>query len=247
MLAAATAAGALNSVAGGGSFLTFPTLVWTGVEPIAANIASTVALWPGSVASAAGYRKELSFERRLVLWLGAISLAGGVAGALLLVRTPSETFRRVLPFLLLTATVVFTFGDSIQRKLTEVGQRAGFKLSEAIWPAVVAQVPISVYGGYFGGGIGLMMLAAFAALGMRDIHRMNGIKSVLAALMNGSAIATFVATGAVPWAPALLMAVGAIGGGYGGARLARRIDPRWVRRFVVAVGWALTGYFFLWV
>jgi uncharacterized membrane protein YfcA len=237
LCAAAFAAGALNAVAGGGSFFTFPALVFSGVPPIEANATSSGALWPASRASAVGYRRELPAVREQLVWLGVPSIAGGIGGALLLVRTPQRTFTLLLPFLLLLATLVFTFGESLRKRLQRdrpVPLAAG----------AVIQAVISIYGGYFGGGMGMMMLATFALLGMTDIHRMNGLKSLLAVFLNGAALVTFMLANRVVWLDAGVMAVASIAGGYGGAALARRVDARWVRWFVIAIGFALTAWFF---
>lgn len=238
MAVAAAAGGALNSFAGGGSFLTLPTLLLTGVGPIEANATSTVALWPGSAAAAVGYRRELPGEGAAWLWLGMPSLVGGVLGALLLVKTPPAVFLAVLPVLLLTATLVFTFGEAIQRRLP------GRTHAMGRLPTALAQLLVASYGGYFGGGMGLMLLAVLSLAGLSDIHRMNGVKSVLAVLINGVAVVTFVVAGKVAWDQAAVMIAAAMAGGFGGASWARRLDPRYMRRLVVAIGWVLTAYFF---
>lgn len=237
--ASAAVAGALNSVAGGGSFLTFPALLFSGMGAIQANATSTVALWPGTVASAVAYRRELFLERTLLLWLGLPSLLGGFAGAALLVWTPPEVFQKIIPFLLLLATLTFTFGERLKIHWgdTPSGRRA-------LWGALL-QMPIAVYGGYFGGGIGLMMLATFLLLGMTDIHRMNGLKTLLASAINAVAIGTFVLAGKVVWPEAVVMVLGASIGGYAGGSIARRLSAKTVRRWVVVYGWVLTGYFFV--
>lgn len=240
MIGAALLAGALNAVAGGGSFFTVPSLIVLGVSPVVANATSTVALWPGSLASAWGYRREVAAERKTALAFSLVGALGGLAGALLLVWTPADVFLRLLPFLLLAATLFFTFGPRIRQALGAHGGEAGTR-----GPALALQAAISVYGGYFGGGMGLMMLAAFALMGMTDIHRMNGLKSLLGALINGVAVGTFIVAGVVDWPVALPMVVGAIAGGYLGATLARRTPAVYVRRFVIAVGWAMTLWFFV--
>lgn len=238
LFSAAAAGGALNSVAGGGSFFTFPTLLFFGVPPVQANATSAVALWPGSVASVGAYRRELAASRRMLVPISVISLAGGLLGANFLLATPQATFRALVPWLLLVATVVFAFGHRAVARLR--GHRtlpAGVMLA--------FQFAVSIYGGFFGGGMGILMLAAFAAAGMTNIHEMNGLKNWLAVCINGIAVVTFVIAGAVYWPQAAVALTGAIVGGYGGASLARRIDPSRVRAFVIVVGAALTGYFFV--
>jgi hypothetical protein len=240
LVLAACGAGALNSIAGGGSFLSFPALVLTGVPPVLANATSTVALWPGSLASTLGYREELRAERERLVWLSAVSLGGGVAGALLLLLTPSKVFEGLVPFLLLAATLVFTFGDAVRARLPAASSSRG--AVTALWAL------IAVYGGYFGGGMGLLMLAALTLLGMSELHRMNALKSGLGVLVNGVAVAVFAVAGAVQWAQAGLMIAGSMVGGYAGARLARRVDPKRVRPVVVFLGWTLTvAFFYRWL
>ena len=232
--------GALNSVAGGGSFIGLPALLYAGIPPVAANATTTLALWPGAVSSAIAYRRDIRASLRTLLVLGAVSLIGGLLGALLLVRTSDTSFMRLLPWLMLVAASAFTFGN----RLTPGASAGAPRHVVAPW-AVLLQLVISVYGGYFGGGIGIMMLATLAMAGMTDIHEMNGLKSTLGATINGIALAEFVYNGSVHWKPGLVMVAGGIVGGYAGASLARRIERRHVRLFVIAVGWTMTVYFFL--
>jgi uncharacterized membrane protein YfcA len=234
---AAVAGGALNSVAGGGSFVAFPALLFAGVPPVPANATNTIALWPGSIASAVAYRRELGDVRRFLVPLGAAALAGGLAGSLLLLRTPESTFVMLIPWLLLFATVLFSFGGAIAKRLTH-GATAPLPL------AVAVQLLISVYGGYFGGGMGIMMLAVLTLLGMTHIHQMNALKNTLGTLINGVAVVAFVVAGAVRWAPGVVMIAGGITGGYTGAAIARRVSPRYVRWLVLVIAWTMTGYFF---
>jgi uncharacterized membrane protein YfcA len=236
----AFAGGALNSVAGGGSFLTFPTLLYAGVTPVAANATSALAMWPGSMASAVAYRRELAMGPRIVV-LCVASLVGGLAGAILLVRTSDTSFMRLLPWLMLLAAGTFTFGG----RLAPVQASAAASSNRTLWVLALLQFVISVYGGYFGGGMGIMMLAMFAIAGMTDIHEMNGLKVVLAAATNGVAIIAFAVSRQIAWAPGLLMVVGSIAGGYAGAAVARRIDRRAIRGLVMAIGWSMTVYFFV--
>src|SRR6266436_732472 len=246
LFVAAILGGTLNSVAGGGSFITFPALIFTGVAPITANATSTVAPWPGSVASIAAYRKELAAQnRRLLLILTGASVVGGVLGAVLLLHTPQTTFVHLIPYLLLLATLLFTFSGPITtwlRKYTMPKDKLSWL---SLGGLAFFQLLIAVYGGYFGGGIGILMLATLGLMGMENIHEMNAMKTLLQAAINGVAVITFIIAGAVVWPQAILMLVGAIVGGFGGAYYARRIEQRWVRLFVTLVGSSMTIYFFL--
>ena len=235
----AAVAGAVNSVAGGGSFLTLPTLLYVGITPVVANATSTLAMLPGSVASAVAYRRELQGRAGWLVPLGIVSLVGGLLGAVLLVRTSDTSFMRLLPWLMLIAAVTFTFGDRVRRTLSLDHLQGNLLLIAAV------QFVISIYGGYFGGGMGIMMLASFALGGMLDIHEMNGLKTFLGVAINLLALAEFIIKGIVAWGPGLIMIAGSIIGGYFGAVLARRIDPKWVRAFVIVSGWTMTGYFFI--
>lgn len=239
LIGAAFAAGAMNAVAGGGSFFTFPALLFAGVPAIRANATSATALWPASIASALAFREDVLQTRRELMLFGAVSLAGGLLGALLLLLTPEERFEGLVPWLLGAATLVFAFGPLITKALRARDMHAPLGL------IVVVQLAIAIYGGYFGGGMGIMMLAAFSALGMTNLHAMNGLKHILAVSLNGIAIVAFVVAGVIDWPLALMMSVGGIAGGWIGARASRRVDARYVRWFVVAVGAGLTTYFFV--
>ena len=240
---AAMLAGTMNSVAGGGSFISFPTLIFTGVLPIPANATSTVALWPGSVASVGAYGKKLPRGSRLLLPLTLVSIAGGLVGALILLRTPQQAFMQLVPYLFLVATLLFTFGKKISLKLSGLIKSSGPPSGMTVMGAALVQLLIAVYGGFFGGGIGILMLALLSMVRMEDIHSMNAVKSLLAAAINGSAVVTFVVAGAVLWPQAILMVGGAVLGGYGGARLAQKLNPKLVRGFVITVGFSMTAYF----
>jgi len=234
--------GALNAVAGGGSFVAFPALLFTGVPPIPANATNTIALWTAAAASGGAYRKKLDVPRRVMIPLLAASFVGGLAGAFLLLKTPAHTFMRVLPWLTLAATLLFAFGKKLS------GGRASVIEHEASTAALAAttlfQLCVAVYGGYFGGGMGIVMLAMLAALGMTDIHAMNALKSVLGFVINGVAVVTFILAGAVYWKPGSVMIIGAIAGGYLGAHYALKMPQTWIRMFVVLVGAGMSAYFF---
>lgn len=245
LLGAGILGGALNAVAGGGSFITLPTLIFTGVAAKLANATSTVALWPGSVASVAAYRKELAKQKPILLIvLGGTSLIGGVLGALLLLSTSQATFVQLLPYLLLVATLLFTFSAPITARL----HTRNIQKSKFSWPLLLGvallQLVIAIYGGYFGGGIGILMLASLGLMGMENIHEMNALKTLFTICINGVAVIIFIVAGIVLWPQAILMVVGSVIGGYGGAYYARKLDSRLVRGFVIVVGFGMTIYFF---
>jgi uncharacterized membrane protein YfcA len=237
LFVAAAAGGAINSVAGGGSFVAFPALLFAGVPAVPANATNTIALWPGTLASCFAYRTELAAVRRELVPLGIAGFVGGLGGALLLLHTSDHTFVLLIPWLLLFATALFTFGGAITRRLG-----GGAKTSLAV--AVTVQLFTSVYGGYFGGGLGIITLALLAVIGMTNIHEMNALKAALGTLVNGIAVVAFVLAGEVQWGPGAVMIVGGIVGGYAGAAAARRVEPKQVRRLVLVVAWAMTIYFF---
>lgn len=243
LFGAAFLGGAMNSVAGGGSFFSFPALLIAGYDPKIANQTNTLALWPGSAASVGAYRRELRAQSGLLKLLAAVSMIGGLVGALLLLITPSRVFESVLPWLMLGATLLFAFSPRINAAIRRMEEQRTERRDERP-RVVVLQTLISIYGGFFGGGIGILMLATLALMGLDNIHEMNALKTVLATLINGIAVLTFAFFGTIAWPAALLMAGGAIVGGYGGAALARRLNPRLVRVFVIVVGLALSGYLF---
>jgi uncharacterized membrane protein YfcA len=244
MLAALAAAlgGVINAIAGGGTLVTFPLIVALGVPPLTANITNTTALWPGALGSVWGYRRHFAPLRPLIPAYSVASLIGGAAGGWLLLATGSRRFGAIVPFLVLGATLLF-MGQGLLTRWLRTRERTSRPpaFPPARLPTLFAiQLAVAVYGGYFGAGIGIMMLAALGLLGLGDIHQMNALKIWGAFLANIVAAAFFAATGAVHWPLAGAMAVGGLVGGYGGARLAQRVGPAWVRRAVVAVG---TGAF----
>jgi uncharacterized membrane protein YfcA len=243
LFVSAALAGALNSVAGGGSFISFPALLFAGITPISANATSTVALWPGSAASVGAYRNQMPHSARLLVPLVLVSLAGGWLGAMILIHTPQGTFMRMVPWLLLGATLLFAFN---RRSSPERRPQRGWQPSlVALCGVLVLQFVVSVYGGFFGGGIGILMLGILNLLPVNDIHAMNGIKMLLAAAINGVAVVTFVVAHVVYWPAAFVMIIGAGLGGYAGAYYAMKLPPLLVRRFVIFVGFAMSAYF-LW-
>ena len=239
LVVASLLAGALNAVAGGGSFLTFPALVLAGVPPVIANATSTVALLPGTFTSAWAYRRDLGAARGQLPMTAfvVVSLIGGAAGSILLLLTPEQLFAAIVPWLLLFGTLVFALGRPLSawlRRRSRIG----------VPSLVIAQALIGIYGGYFGGGIGILMLAMLGLYGMTEIHAMNGVKTVLSGCMNIVAAAIFIAARAVWWREALIMLLAAIAGGWIGPALARRVPPAHLRLFVVATGVAMTAWFF---
>ena len=248
----------MNSVAGGGTLLTFPALLWVGMDAKAANVTSTIALWPGSLGGMLGFRRELLGSRRWMVLLAPPSIIGGLVGAVLLLKTPSRVFASIVPYLILFATILFASQEPLTRWLrredrdapgadTENPARAESldrteSLGRAWWIGVsMLQFLTAVYGGYFGAGIGIMMLAVLGLLGLTDIHQMNGLKNFFAVCINVIASVYFMLWGEVRWIAAIIMIAGAIAGGYGGAGLARKLGRRFVRRTVIVIGLIMTA------
>jgi len=241
---AAFLAGAINSVAGGGTLVSFPALIWLGLDSVTANATSTVAIWPGTVGSAWGYRHELRRAEARFLVLIVPSLVGGFTGAMLLRNTPTATFDRLVPYLILFATLLFAAQETVQRHLG-TGSEAARQSATWLAGGMLFQLAVGLYGGYFGAGIGILMLAALAILGLKDIHEMNGLKVVFGGSVNGIASAYFIWKHMVYWPYVVLMAVAAITGGYAGAGTARRLGRTAVRRAVIAIGISMAVSLFL--
>ena len=240
---AAFVAGAINSVAGGGTLVSVPTLIWLGIPAINANATSTIALWPGSLGGAWGFRRELADADRRLLALVVPSTIGGLTGAVLLHYTPANLFDRLIPVLILFATCLFMAQEAIQRRfnLTAKHNARSHWLS---W-TMLFQLGVGIYGGYFGAGIGIMMLAALSLMGHTDIHQMNGVKNLLSVFVTGVAALYLAFTGLVFWPEAAVMAAGAIAGGALGAGAARRVGRAVVRRVVIAIGFGMSLAMFL--
>lgn len=239
LICSALAAGLINSVAGGGSFLTFPALVFTGVPSIIANASSTLALIPGSAASAWAYRDDFHKSEGFPFWpMLIVSIAGGITGALLLLFTPQKTFDSLIPWLMLAATLLFTFGPQISPMLKRVVHIGPVTV-------VVIQFILAIYGGYFGGAVGIVMLATWSVFGLTDIHVMNANKTVLGVTMNGVAVVLFILARKIWWPQTLAMLVAAIIGGYVGARSAKKANPRYVRAVITVISLGITIAFFL--
>ncbi len=244
---AAAIAGTLNAVAGGGSFVSFPVLLFTGVPAVQANSTNTVALWPGLAASTVAYLKRLKVPPRVLVPLLATSLVGGWAGALLLLKTPQRTFLHLVPWLLLSGTLLFAFGNRLRAL---AGRAAAIDdLGAIAWPTItitsILELLVAVYGGYFGAGIGFVTLAMLAALGMRDIHAMGAIRTLLAVAINAAAVLTFIVARAVLWPQCVVMIAGSLLGGWFGAHFAQKADPAKIRYVIIATGLVMSGYFFV--
>ncbi|MCC6415696.1 MAG: sulfite exporter TauE/SafE family protein [Opitutaceae bacterium] len=238
--AAEMSCGAVNSVAGGGTFLTFPILIMGGLSPLSANIMSTIALWPGSVSSAYTYRKQLPGDREWLFAFAAVSMLGGAIGTIVLLVSPEVVFERLVPWLLLFATLVFTFGGRGISWCRQFGAAHGANRSLGL----ALQFAIALYGGYFGAGLGILMLAMLQVMGLSHIHQMNALKTLLGSVINASAVVIFAMSGKVIWEVAAVMVAGAVIGGHLGARLALRVSPDTVRRAVIVIGFLMTAYFF---
>lgn len=238
MLCAAFMAGAINAIAGGGTLITFPVLIWLGLDPKVANATSTVALWPGLFGGLFRYRGELENSSPMLIRLGLTSVIGGSVGALLLTSTPSPVFARLVPFLILFATILFMSQGVVNRRL-----RLGSLEDQPtrLWwtGAMIFQFFSAMYGGYFGAGNGILMLAALGLLGLHELHRANGVKNFLGICINSTAVLIFALSGLVVWPEALVMACGALAGGYLGASMAVRVGQVWVRRGIVVIGWII--------
>ena len=238
LIAAAFGAGILNTVAGGGTFLTFPALVFTGMPPVMANATSTVAVFPGYLGGAFGFRSELAgFDRRRLLRLVVITLVGGLVGSSLLLVSSNEAFSMVVPFLLLGATLAFLFGDKVR-------QWAAAKARDVSSEGALGLFGVALYGGYFNGGLGIVLLALFSLWGMTDLNRMNALKSGLSFLLSAISVAVFAVAGLVAWPQALIMMLAATAGGYAGAPLARALPKPVVRGVIATVGFGMSAIFF---
>lgn len=249
ILGAGFGAGVINAVAGGGTLLSFPVLVWAGRDPIVANATNALALWPGSLAGALGFRREMAQARgRLGLMLPS-ALVGGALGAALLLRTPTSVFSSLVPWLILGATVLM----AVQRPLSAaMARRAPADANAPVTATsgrtvglILGQLAISVYGGYFGAGMGILMLAVLGLCGVSDIHERNGLKNVAATVINGIAGVYFALSGAIAWLDAAVLAAGAIAGGFAGAAGGKKLGRRGVEVLVVVIGLGMSVLLFV--
>jgi uncharacterized protein len=245
ILAAGVVAGMINAIAGGGTLISFPALLWIGRDPIVANATNTVAIWPGSLAGAVGFRRELSTVRRWLLLLVLPSILGGALGGWLLLRTPTSTFERLVPFLIGGATLLLAAQEMVTRRLGVIARAHENPTRGWVSFVFVFQFLVGLYGGYFGAGMGILMLAALGLIGLTDMHQMNGLKNVLAVAINGVAAIYFVVMDAVVWRDVLVLSIGTILGGFLGARLARYFGRKFVRGAVVTIGVIMTIALFL--
>lgn len=242
---AAFAAGAMNSVAGGGTFFSFPALLAVGVPPVMANASNSVSLWPASFTGVAAYRREIARYRKMLPPLTAVAFVGGAAGGMLLLATHDNTFSKLIPWLLLLATVLFAFSAQVSRLVARVLPPRGADPHARMGAGgLLFQFIVSVYGGFFGAGMGILMIASLAIQGHTDLQEMNALKNWLSAVIYTVAVVTFIVAGAVSWPHTLIMIVTAALGGYWGAAMARKIPALWLRRFIILVGAVLSAYYF---
>lgn len=230
-------AGIVNSIAGGGSFLTFPALVFTGVPTIAANATSAVAVFPGYLSGALGFSKELKeYPKSKFLLLITLSIMGGIGGSLLLLITPASVFSYIIPWLLGFATLLFAFGDFVAKWAKKNSNSNGFLGN-------LTTLIVCIYGGYFNGGLGIILLALFSTLGMRDIHLMNGLKNIMSFALSAASVVTFAIAGIVFWQQAIIMMIAATIGGYFGVVVARKLSKNTIRMIIVIIGLIMTVIF----
>jgi hypothetical protein len=230
----------MNAVAGGGTFFSFPALLAAGVSPVIANATNSVGLCPASLSGAWAYRKELARYKQYLIPMGIVSFLGGAAGSFLLLVTEDATFSKLVPWLLLFATLLFAGSGKISVWLR--GDHAREPSEGAL--ALTAQALVAIYGGFFGAGMGILILASLAMAGHSDVHEINAIKNLLSAIVYSVTVLVFVFAGAVDMKYTLLMAVTSMLGAYGGASMARKIPARWLRRFIITVGFGLTAIYF---
>jgi len=230
-------AGIINSIAGGGSFLTFPALVFTGMPTIAANATSAVAVFPGYLSGALGFSKELKeYPKSKFLLLITLSIMGGIGGSLLLLITPASVFSYIIPWLLGFATLLFAFGDFVAKWAKKNSNSNGFLGN-------LTTLIVCIYGGYFNGGLGIILLALFSTLGMRDIHLMNGLKNIMSFALSAASVVTFAIAGIVFWQQAIIMMIAATIGGYFGVVVARKLSKDTIRMIIVIIGLIMTVIF----
>jgi uncharacterized membrane protein YfcA len=240
LIAAAAVAGGMNALAGGGTLVTFPSLLAFGISPIAANATSTVALVPGGFGAFWGFRHDVAGDRKELLLMAAPSLVGGAVGALLVLWVGNKTFARVVPWLIYGATILFVAQAPIRRWLDRRIGGEGHKHRRAL--QLLMQFGIAIYGGFFGAAMGILMLAMLGLVGHDNLSRMNGLKNFAAVAINLTAAGIFAASGQVHWPLALAMMGGSVAGGYASARASRHVNPKWVRALVIVTGVVMGTY-----
>ncbi|MDG1218447.1 MAG: sulfite exporter TauE/SafE family protein [Amylibacter sp.] len=237
LVSASFIAGIINSIAGGGSFLTFPALVFSGVPTIAANATSAVAVFPGYLSGALGFSKELKkYPKSKFLLLIILSIIGGIGGSLLLLITPASVFSYIIPWLLGFATLLFAFGDFVGKWAKKNSNSNGITGN-------LATLIVCIYGGYFNGGLGIVLLALFSTLGLRDIHLMNGLKNIMSFALSAASVVTFAIAGIVFWQQAFIMMIATTIGGYFGVVVARKLSKNTIRVIIVLIGLIMTIIF----
>jgi uncharacterized protein len=240
---AAFVAGAMNAMAGGGSFLTFPALLGVHIPPVNANATSTVALWPGQIASLFAFRSELRAGRSLLMPVMIAGAIGGSLGAWVLLHTAQATFQSLVPWLLLFATVLFAASGSVTKRLKQISP-AHHPDSPFPIGLFLSLLPVTFYIGYFGAGAGFLVISILSVFGIRSMNEMNALKVACTSLANGIAVLTFLVAGAVYWRECLLMIGLATAGGYIGAAYSRKMNPKILRGFIIVTGAALSAYYF---
>ena len=240
---AAMAAGVINAVAGGGTLVTFPVLLLFGTPPVVANATSTLALVLGTAGSIFGYRQHVVMVKSWLSRFLPVSLLGGLIGSILLTRTSNELFGKLVPFLILFATILF-LAQGAFRRLAGITETGGGIHRKSLAVAIMFQLAVAIYGGYFGAGIGILMLASLGFIGLTNIHEMNALKTILGSLINLVAAIWFVAAGLIHWPKALIMSAGALAGYYLGAHFSQRISQRAVRNIITAIGFIISGVTF---
>ena len=244
LIASAAAAGAINAVAGGGTMLTFPALLFFGTPAIVANATSSLSLVIGTAGSIYGFRQQIAAVRPWLLRFIPASAIGGWLGSLLLTRTEEAVFARLVPFLILFATLLFLAQDAFRRLARKQVDGEIPPMRWGLWLAITFQFGVSVYGGYFGAGIGILMLASLGFIGLRNIHEMNALKNVLSSLINFVAAAWFIASGLINWPRASVMTIGAVAGYFAGAHFSQRIPQARVRQLITGIGLTLSAIMF---
>tara|TARA_R110000868_G_scaffold81946_2_gene231732 strand:+ start:42760 stop:43530 length:771 start_codon:yes stop_codon:yes gene_type:complete len=239
---AAICGGALNAVAGGGGFIAYPSLLFCNIPPINANGISTVALWPGNIASAFSFKKDIRLSSKFILYFAAAISFGGLIGAYLFLNTSSKTFSSLVPFFLLFTWFLFVFSDKLRSYFST--HTTSFNLIKPNFSHLIFMFLIGIYGGYFGAGLGMIILTAFSLIGLKNLNEMNGIKVILVSFNNGIAAITYVFSGIIVWDYALIMVAGALIGGFYGAKLTRQIKQETLKKFVIVVGAVITVILF---